>query len=233
MRQWLKIQSRKPWAIVVLRTLVAGYMWALYASCRKRFVIDPETQKLFDAKEPLLIGNWHGRLFLFAPFWRHKGHVPLSGISSPHADGLIVGGGAKVLGLMPLRGTRGGEGGAKAMRAGLKALREGQCLMLNPDGPRGPRQVLGEGTAALAQLGGRPFVAITSSAKKGEINQKQWDRPLVPPFFSEITFHVSAPLTFSRDQDREEVRLQIETFMNEQLWAADKAYDREPILADT
>ena len=232
MRNWLKTQIRRPWGIVVLRTLVAAYMWALYASCRKRFVIDPRTQALFDAKVPLLIGNWHGRLFLSAPFWRHKGHLPLSVISSPHADGLIVGGGAEVLGVTPLRGTRGGQGGAKALRAGLKALQAGQCLILNPDGPKGPRQVLGEGTAALAQLAGRPFVAMTSSAKRGMPNLKRWDRPLVPPFFSEVTFHVSAPLTFSRDQDREDVRQKIEALMNEQLWAADAAYGRDRIEAD-
>ena len=230
--QWLKAQSRKPWAIRTLRTLVAAYMWALYATARKRFDIHPETQALFDQKVPLLIGNWHGRLFLFAPFWRHRGHVPLSVISSPHADGLIVGGAAEVLGLRPLRGTRGGQGGAKAMREGLRALKNGQCLMLNPDGPSGPRQVLGEGTAALAQLSGAPFVAITFSCARARILTKQWDRGLMPRFFTHMTFTVSAPIYMDKAIDREVARRQLEDMMNAQMFAADQAYGREPVHPD-
>ena len=42
LRTWLKHQSRRPWSIWVLRACIAGYMWLLYASCRKTFDIHPE-----------------------------------------------------------------------------------------------------------------------------------------------------------------------------------------------
>ncbi len=221
LRAWAKRQSRRPGAVRLFRTLIAAYMWALYASTRKTIRIDPQTQALMAAGVPLLIGNWHSRLFLFAPFWRHRGHLPLSVISSPHADGLIVGGAAEVLGLEPLRGTRGGKGGAAAMRAGLRALQSGRCLMLNPDGPSGPRQVLGEGTAALAQLSDAPFVAIAYSARPARFSTRVWDRSLLVRPFSRLIVEVSAPLRFDKTQDREAVRQQIERFMNAQMAALD------------
>ena len=229
LRTWLKHQSRRPWSIWVLRACIAGYMWLLYASCRKTFDIHPEAQALFDRKAPLLIGNWHGRLFLFAPFWRHKGPVPLSVISSPHADGLIVGGAAEVLGLKPLRGTRGGQGGAKAMREGLRALKQGHCLMLNPDGPAGPRHVLGPGTAALAQLSGAPFIAITYSCARARIATKNWDMPLYPHWFTRLTVQVSKPIYVDKSADREQVRKQLEDFMNTQFWALDAQFGHPKI----
>ena len=232
-RAWVKGQSRKPWAIAVLRILVAGYMWTLYASARKRVVIPRETQALIDQKTPMLVGNWHGRLFLIAPFWQHKIGLPLCVISSPHADGLIVGGAAEVLGIRALRGTRGGQGGgAKVMREGLRALKDGSCLILNPDGPNGPRQVLGSGAAALAQLSGVPFVAITYSGSAGRILMDKWDRGFMARYFSKLTFAVSAPLYFDKDQDRESIRQQIETVMNEQLWDIDAIYGRPKIEPD-
>ena len=208
----------------VIRVCIGLYSWALYASARKRIEIDPETQALFEAKTPLLIGVWHGRLLLFAPFWRHCGPLPLSAIASPHADGMLFGGAAETLGLTLLYGTKGGEGGAKVMRAGLKALKNGQCLALPPDAPRGPRQVLGEGTAALAQLSGAPFVAISHSCARGWIADGQWDRPLYPRWFTRMTFRVSAPLYLDREGDRETVRQQIEALMNQQLWDLDAHY---------
>ncbi len=225
LRAWAKRQSRRPWAIRLLRTLIAAYMWAVYASARKTIRIDPGTQALMAAGVPLLIGNWHSRLFLFAPFWRHCGHLPLSVISSPHADGLIVGGAAEVLGLKPLRGTRGGKGGAAAMRAGLRALWSGHCLMLNPDGPAGPRQVLGDGTAALAQLGGAPFVAVTYSARPARFSQEAWDRSLLVRPFSRLILEVSAPLWFDKTHDRATVRQQIEQLMNAQMAELDSMSD--------
>lgn len=220
-REWLKQTSRRPWSIRILRALIAAYMWLLYASTRKKIEIDGQTRALMDAKVPLLIGNWHGRLFLFAPFWRHRGHLPLNVISSPHADGLIVGGAAEVLGLKPLRGTRQGQGGAKAMREGLRALKNGECLMLNPDGPAGPRHVLGAGTAALAQLSGAPFVAITYSGPRGRLAQRQWDQAFVPGWFSPLTIAISAPAYVAKDEDREGARLRLEGFMNDHFWALD------------
>ena len=231
-KQWLKGLSRRPWMISFLKTLVATYMWLLYATARKTFRIAPETQALLDAKTPLILANWHGRLFLTAPLWRHIGTMPMSVISSSHADGQIVGGGAERLGLIALRGTRGGEGGAKAMRLALKALKGDTSLIINPDGPSGPRQVLGEGTAAIAQLSGAPVVGLTFSCDRGRFLTRQWDQAVIPHFFARITFDLSAPIYAERGQDREAVRQTLESHLNQQLWTLDGEFGHPQILAD-
>ena len=64
MRGWFKAQSRTPWGIAVLRTLVAAYMWALYATARKTFQIHPETATLLNDRRTFILGNWHSRLFM-------------------------------------------------------------------------------------------------------------------------------------------------------------------------
>lgn len=224
---------RKPWARSILKTCVAACMWALYTSTRKRVHIHPETQTLLAHKRPLLIGIWHGRLFLFAPFWRRQGPLPVCFIVSPHADGQVIGGAAARLGLTPIWGTRGGQGGgAEAMRQGLRALKTGSCLMITPDGPKGPRQVLGEGTAALAQLSGAPFVAITFAAKRRRMLSDQWDRSFMARLFTRLDVHVSAPTYVLKSEDRESARTRLQEIMNQQLWAADAVLGWPKIAAE-
>ena len=232
MRKWLKRHSRKAWAIRILKAVVANYMRLVYLTARKKIEIHPRTKELMGKGVPLLIGNWHSRLFLAAPFWRRHGHSPLFVISSPHADGQIFGGAAELLGIKILRGTRGGEGGSIAMRAGIRALKSGNSLILNPDGPSGPRQVLGEGTAALAQISRSPFVCLTYSGRPVRFSKQGWDRSLVVPLFSKLTFRISAPMEYDETVDREQVRSEIETLMNQEMWALDQEYGHPRVVAE-
>ena len=221
MRRWLKTQSRQPWAIAILKTLVALYMWALYASARKTIRIHEGTLGLLQGQQTFILGNWHSRLFMVAPFWRHRGTMGLAVISSPHADGLIVGGGAERLGLRPLRGTRGGEGGAKAMRAAVKALKGKDCLIINPDGPAGPGRVLGAGTVAIAQLSGRPLVPMAFSSAYARVSDGDWDKAMIPRFFDKMIVDLGAPIYIHTSEDRESARLRVEQAMNGHLDALD------------
>lgn len=204
-------------------------MCLVYLTARKKIEIHPRTKTLMEQGTPLLVGNWHSRLFLAAPFWRQHGHTPLYVISSPHPDGLIFGGAAELLGIKILRGTRGGEGGSLAMREGIRALKNGSSLILNPDGPSGPRQVLGAGTAALAQITRTPFVCLTYSGRRVRFAEKAWDKTLLVPMFSNLTFRISAPIERVGGDDREQVRSEMEAQMNKELWDLDAHYGHEKV----
>ena len=221
MKKRLKAFSRSPRGVAILSWLVARYMWALYFTARKTIRIHPETAALLANKHTCIMANWHSRLFMVAPFWRHRGTMDLTVISSPHADGLIVGGGAERLGLRPLRGTRGGQGGAKAMREAVKALKGTESLILNPDGPSGPARVLGEGTVAIAQLSGRPIVPMAFSATRAHIREKDWDKAMIPRFFDRLTIDLAAPIYVDKSEDRESARVRVEAAMNAHLDALD------------
>lgn len=221
MKKRLKTWSRSKGGIAVLSWLVARYMWLLYFTARKTIRIHPDTAALLAGKQTFIMANWHSRLFMVAPFWRHKGTMELTVISSPHADGLIVGGGAERLGLRPLRGTRGGQGGAKAMREAVKALKGSECLILNPDGPGGPARVLGEGTVAIAQLSGRPIVPMAFSAVRGNVRERDWDKAMIPRFFDRLTLDLAAPIYVDKSEDRESARVRVEAVMNAHLDALD------------
>jgi len=72
-------------------------------------------------------------------------------------------------------------------------------------------------------MSGAPFVAITYSARPARLSEKAWDRSLIVPPFARLTVQISAPLNFDKVEDRERVRAQIEDFMNQQMWALDRA----------
>src|SRR5262249_58573630 len=101
---------------------------------------------------------WHG----LAPF-----HM----LISAHRDGRIIAGAMTYFGIETIAGST-SRGGSSALREMLKRLREGGCIGITPDGPRGPAMTLSIGVVNIAQVARGPLVPLTYATSR---------RPRLPP----------------------------------------------------
>ena len=86
----------------------------------------------------------------------------------------------------PIRGSSAkkgkAKGGAAAFRQALRFMRDGGLIAITPDGPRGPNQVMPEGTVIMAQAAKVPVVLFGLAAEPA-IQFKSWDEARIPlPF---------------------------------------------------
>jgi lysophospholipid acyltransferase (LPLAT)-like uncharacterized protein len=84
---------------------------------------------------------------------------------SRHRDGELIQRIVARFGFQAIRGSS-TRGGALALRQLIRLGRSGVDLVVTPDGPKGPRQVVQPGVIQLARATGLPIVPLTFSCSK-------------------------------------------------------------------
>ena len=116
------------------------------------------------------------------------------------------------------------RGGSIALRRMVKRLEAGECVGITPDGPRGPPMIASVGIVNLARLAGAPIVpAVCATSRRTVWNS--WDRFNLALPFGRGLFVWGEPIEIAPDLDAagiEEVRLLVETRMNEMAREADR-----------
>jgi len=113
----------------------------------------------------------------------------------------------------------------------LRRLRKGEIVGITPDGPRGPRMRLTDGTIILGQLSGVPLV-LSSAASTSSRVFKSWDRFHFILPFGRIHAVVSDPIPIPANLDSESfehLRHDIETKFNALTQACDRAAGKVPV----
>ena len=118
---------------------------------------------------------------------------------SPSVDGEIPAMLARWVGARPLRGSSTYEG-ARALRDYYVAVREGFSLAITTDGPYGPRYGFKPGAILLAQMSGRPMVAMAFHASRAW-QFRAWDRFVLPWPFARISIALGPPRIVPRGLD--------------------------------
>ena len=184
----------------------------------------------------LIALTWHSRFLMLNSAWKKTWQHPHVLISRSR-DGALVSYTAKYLGLSTVRGSSRkvgsskAKGGSSALRTMKAALDAGGCIVITPDGPRGPRQRLGDGPIRLAKMTGVPIIPCTFSVKN-RLAFRSWDRFILPLPFGRGKIVWGTPITIAPDADDKHIELcrkQIETEMNIFLSGADTALGHDPI----
>jgi lysophospholipid acyltransferase (LPLAT)-like uncharacterized protein len=81
-----------------------------------------------------VVAFWHGRLLMMPLAWHRLTSFHM--LISAHRDGRIIAGAMTYFGIQTIAGST-SRGGSSALRAMLKRLKEGGCVGITPDGPRG------------------------------------------------------------------------------------------------
>jgi lysophospholipid acyltransferase (LPLAT)-like uncharacterized protein len=182
--------------------------------------------------KPFILSFWHGRLLMMPYCWRRTDLTNM--LISGHREGRLISQTVKHFAIESVVGST-GKGGAQATRRLIKLMREGVVVGITPDGPRGPRMRVGQGTIALARISGAPIVPVTYSASRSRILQS-WDRFIVALPFSRGVFLWGEPIEVPRDADDallEAKRLDVERAMNSLTDRADALMGRPCVEPDS
>ena len=165
------------------------------------------------AGKPFILSFWHGRILMMPYCWRRTDLTNM--LISGHRDGRLISQTVKHFNIESVVGST-SKGGAQATRRLIKLMRDGGIVGITPDGPRGPRMRVSEGTIALARLSGAPILPTTYSATRRRI-LGSWDRFVLVLPFSRGVFLWGDPIEVPRDADAamlEAKRIEVEDVMN-------------------
>jgi lysophospholipid acyltransferase (LPLAT)-like uncharacterized protein len=176
---------------------------------------------------------WHGRLLMMPLAWHRLTSFHM--LISAHPDGRIIAGAMSYFGIGTIAGST-SRGGSSALRAILKHLKEGGCVGITPDGPRGPAMTVSIGIVNIARLAGVPIVPVTyATSRRREL--ATWDRFHLALPFGRGVFLFGEPIDLTTELDEEgleNARRLLETRMVEMVGEADRLVGHEaspPFLA--
>lgn len=185
-------------------------------------------ESFWNLKKPFILTFWHGRLLVMPFIWRKN--LPIHMLISQHRDGLLIAKTVTHFNISCIAGSS-TRGSGPALRAIMKKLKEGACIGLTPDGPKGPRMRSSDGIINIAKLSGIPIIPAAYSATPGHF-MNTWDRFLVPKPFGRGVFIWGDPILIPRDASDDQVasfNQLLETRLNDITAEADRRMGHVPI----
>ena len=184
-------------------------------------LFEERVRPFWEEDKRMILAFWHGRLLMIPFCYKGKG---IKLLISQHKDGELLARTMKWFGYDTVRGSS-TRGGTAAMKAMIRSIRESD-IAITPDGPKGPKYIVQEGTVALARLSGVPVVPVTFAASKKKVFGS-WDAFNLPFPFSRGLFVWGEPFYVAKDADMEEARLELERQMQELTEFADEQVQKE------
>lgn len=150
---------------------------------------------------------WHGRIPLslaVAPqMWRKQAKV----LVSPSADGEFIARALTMSNFPSIRASSAKPGDTAKMRQAVAAIREatawvagGGGLVVTPDGPRGPNEVIAPGALQIARRTGAP-VLLMGIAARPALRGDTWDKVMFGLPFGRGAVVWDGPLQVPPDAD--------------------------------
>jgi lysophospholipid acyltransferase (LPLAT)-like uncharacterized protein len=178
---------------------------------------------------------WHENLLL--PATRFGGS-DLAVLISSHADGQILGGLIKAMGMEMVLGSS-TRGGVEAVRQLVRPDVKWKNLAITTDGPRGPRRVVQPGAVYIASRTGMKIVPIGVAYHK-PWRLKSWDRFAVPRPFASARCVLGVPISVPpglRTPALEEYRLKVQAEMDRlsataEDWVATGTFTVPPVAPE-
>ena len=173
-----------------------------------------------------IVAFWHGRLLMMPLAWH--GLTSFHMLISAHRDGRIIAGAMTYFGIETIAGST-SRGGSSALREILKRLKEGGCVGITPDGPRGPAMTVSIGIVNIARLAGVPIVPLTYATSRRRV-LATWDRFHLALPFGRGVYLFGEPIEVAEELDEigiETARRLLETRMVEMVREADRRVGHE------
>lgn len=203
----------------VLGWLLGSYLRLVLASVRWR-------HENLACVEPVLAGDsgaialfWHGRIPLClatAPQWWRK---RTRAFVSPSADGEFIAKALAMSGFPAIRVSSAKKGDATKARQAVAAIREavawvsgGGALVVTPDGPRGPNEVIAPGALQIARRSGQPVFLMGIAANPALQARSTWDKVMFALPFGRGAVVWDGPLHVPPDADDAAVTQLIESW---------------------
>jgi hypothetical protein len=179
--------------------VAAALLRVVGATLRLR-VHDTVVGPLIGQGSPLIFALWHSQL-LIGPYCyaRRFPSLKVKALVSRSRDGEILSMFLARFGVEAVRGSS-SRGGALAARHLRRTLEQGWSVIVVPDGPRGPREVVKPGVITLARLSGAPIIpAAVGYSSWWEA--RSWDRLMIPKPFARCVIRFGGPVRVPPDAD--------------------------------
>lgn len=200
-----------------LPALAYAVIRALFATLRLRMVNVEAAKSFHDRGEGIIQVMWHSRLCISpCAYQGNKGHI----LISSHGDGEIIARVTALFGFEHIRGSS-SKGADRALKQMLRLARRNEDLIVTPDGPRGPAEVVKPGVAQIAKLTGLAVVPFAISASPC-IRLKSWDRFMIPLPFARCFFVWGDSIRCGADEEVEQFRLRVEEVLRKVTAEADE-----------
>lgn len=199
--------SSRWWEVIErLRYRIAGILgrFAIQAVGRSMRIVGWSGKRIVPGEQVIIV-FWHNKLFYMsycvAACCIQKGR-DVAVLISASRDGEYMARAAEKLGAKVVRGSssRRGEAGFRKL---CRWAERGASLCVAPDGPKGPKYEVKEGTIYLAQKTGLPILPVSCRAKKS-LTLKSWDGFVLPLPFTSVEVRCAEPIYVPSDLEPEE-----------------------------
>ncbi len=213
--------------------LIAAYIRLVHATSRWDFEGLEHVDAIRADGRALIACFWHQRIMMMRFLWREA--TPFTVLASPHRDGRLLARTVRRLGVRIVLGSS-NRAGAVGLRAVIRTLKDGGCVGITPDGPRGPRMRVQAGVITAARAAGVPILPVAVSVRRRRL-LGTWDRFLIALPFNRGVYVVGAPIELG-DTAPETARRLVEDRLNETTRYADRLLgvapvEPEPLTAPT
>ncbi len=179
----------------------------------------PDLSRKLKDEHPLILACWHGQFMML--HMMDPGGVKVKAMVARHGDAELIGEAMRQFGVELIRGAGAGarkkdRGGAHALRASVRALKDNNSVVMTADVPTGKPRRAGEGIIMIARLSGRPIVPV-AVATRYFWALKTWSRLTINLPFSKLALASGDPIYVPRDADDaaiEMYRQQLEDALN-------------------
>ncbi|MEG0025204.1 MAG: lysophospholipid acyltransferase family protein [Akkermansia sp.] len=201
-------------------TKIAGFgMWSVIQLICMTLRLRSEKEREENMDEPAISVCWHNRIFACGYAWVLSGwQKRMCILTSASKDGALLESILKHFDMTAVRGST-HRRSTVALVGMIQALKEGKCVSVTPDGPKGPIYRLSPGVIKMASISGVPIAPICIEyANCWRV--KSWDRFCIPKPFSEARILWKKRIFIPRelnDEELESYRLMIENLMKEGL----------------
>jgi lysophospholipid acyltransferase (LPLAT)-like uncharacterized protein len=195
----------------------AGYLAVWLIGRTLRFSIHIEEGGPPDMRtHPLILCFWHRGIFPSTWAFRDQQIGVLSSVSF---DGEYTSRIISRFGYVPIKGSS-TRGGARALLASRRRLKQGLTVAATTDGPRGPLYVAKPGPVLLASMSGVPLVAFHIALENPWI-LNSWDKLMIPKPFSRALLCMSRMIHVPQDASE----VQLEQLHAGLQWAQERVRD--------
>ena len=167
----------------------ALYVYIVYASSQKTFINKDNFDKLILENKSFIYALWHDQLLLSPFTWQTKNRIDI--LISKHKDGDIIADLIKYHGFNSIRGSTNNPNKEKekntisSIRKIIKTLKANVSIGITPDGPRGPRHKVSEGTINIARISNKKILPMALAYKEQWV-LNTWDKFIIPKPFNKI-----------------------------------------------
>ena len=202
---------RHPGVQAVLGWILAAYLKLVLRTVRWRHINVECVEPVLSGESGALALFWHGRIPLclaVAPQWWRKGTRALI---SPSADGEFIAQALAHAGFPAIRMSSAKKGDSAKARAAVAGFREamtwvgqGGALVITPDGPRGPNEVIAAGSLQIARRAKVP-VYLMGIAAAPALQLDTWDKVMLAAPFGRGAVVWEGPLRVPSDAGEAEI----------------------------